>query len=65
MVDLEMRDVVNRWIESDLDGALQMGIPQTQAAKQNVPADKKRGVVFIRAIGDADRVAHVTARLIH
>ena len=50
---------------SDLQQARQMSIPQAHAAKQNVSANKKRGVLVFWLFRDADRVAHVAARLIH
>src|SRR5262249_13532324 len=65
MGDLEMRDIINRRRESDLQGAGQMSIPQAPPAKQHISADKKRGILGLGTVWDAYRVTHIAAFLIH
>jgi hypothetical protein len=65
MRNLEVGDVVNRRKEADLEQTFEMGVPESQATEQQIAAKAERGVLFLRTIGNADRIAHVSACLVH
>ena len=64
LADLEVSDIVDRFVELDFHHAGEMAIPHGESSEQKVAA-RAEGIVFIlRAVDDPDCIAHITDLLI-